>query len=149
MAIRMIRGEARTTIQRPVAVVFEWLTDPDRLPQWMTGLLESRPEGPAEVRVGARSVEKVAVRGKTIVMTVEIIELEHGRVIGSRIETPDGPATSRFVLDDLGDACGLAHTLTAEVSGYRWVPAFVIASGITRQLRRDLARLKRQAEQTP
>ena len=65
MGNRVIRAEARTTIQRPVADVFSWLTEPALLPQWVTGLVASRPEGPAEVRLGARSVEEVSVRGRT------------------------------------------------------------------------------------
>lgn len=150
MSTREIQGEARTTIRRPVAAVFRWLTDPALLPQWVTGLVESRPEGTAEVRIGARYVEEFSVRGKSTRMTAEIIELEDGRVLASRIETPDGPCLSRFVLEDQGDACGVVHTLTAEVKGaYRWIPPKLIASGISRQLRGDLARLTQRAEATP
>jgi len=149
LARRVIRAEARTTIRRPVAAVFNWLTEPALLPQWVTGLVESRPVGPAEVRVGARSVEEVSVRGRSITMAAEIVELARCRVIASRIETPDGPLLSRFDLEDLGDACGLVHTLTAEFGGHRWIPSVVIAAGMSRQIRRDLARLTRLAEATP
>jgi hypothetical protein len=82
-------------------------------------------------------------------MKAEIVELEDGRVIASRIETPDGPLLSRFVLDDLGDACSLTHTLTAEMSDHRWIPSKFIAAGMTRQIRRDLADLTRLVEATP
>ena len=149
MGNRVIRAEAPTTIRRPVADVFSWLTEPPLLPQWVTGLVASRPEGPAELRLGARSVEEVSVRGKNIMMNSEIVELADCRVIASRIETPDGPLLSRFVLDDLGDACRLVHTLTAEFGGHRWIPAVVIAAGMTRQIRQDLARLTRLAEAAP
>lgn len=143
---RVIRAEGRATIRRPVAEVFGWLTDPSLLPRWVTGLVESRPEGTAEVRLGARSVEEVSVRGKTMTMTAEIVELDGSHVVASHIETPDGPLLSRFVLDDLGEACGLLHTLTAEFSGQRWIPSGVLAAGMSRQLRRDLARLTRLVE---
>jgi uncharacterized protein YndB with AHSA1/START domain len=146
MNSRVIRAEARATIRRPSAVVFGWLTDPSLLPRWVTGLVESRPEGTAEVRLGARSVEDVSMRGKTMTMTAEIVELEGSHVVASRIETPDGPLLSRFVLDDLGEACSLLHALAAEFSGHRWIPSGVLAAGMSRQLRRDLARLTQLAE---
>jgi uncharacterized protein YndB with AHSA1/START domain len=146
---RVIPAEAQTTIRRPVATVFRWLTEPALVPQWVTGLVESRPVGPGEVRLGARSVEEVSVRGRTVTMAAEIVELEDGRVIASRIETPDGPLLSRFVLDDLGDACHLTHTLTAEMSDHRWIPSRFIAAGMTRQIRGDLAGLTRLVEAAP
>ena len=146
MAGRVIRAEARATIRRPVAVVFGWLTDPSLLPRWVTGLVESRPEGAAEVRLGARSVEEVRVRGRSMTMTAEIVELEGTHLVASRIETPDGPLTSRFELDDLGEACDLLHTLTAEFEGHRWIPSALLAAGMSRQIRRDLARLTQLAE---
>lgn len=149
MGSRVIRAVARTTIRRPVAAVFSWLTEPALLPQWVAGLVESRPVGPAEVRIGARSVEEVSVRGRSITMTAEIVELAGCRIIASRIETPEGPCLSRFVLEDLGDACSLVHTLTAEIGGHRWIPSGVIAAGMTRKLRQDLARLTRRVEATP
>ena len=112
---RVIRAEASTTIRRPVADVFSWLTEPALLPQWVTGLVASRPDGQARrcawVRGRSRRSPYVA---RTVTMKSEIVELEDCRVIASRIETPDGPLLSRFVLDDLGDACSLTHTLTAE-----------------------------------
>ena len=146
---RVINAEAQTTIRRPVATVFRWLTEPALVPQWVTGLVESRPDGPAEVRLGARSVEEVSVRGRTITMRAEIVELEDCRVIASRIETPDGPLLSRFVLDDLGDATSLVHTLAAEMGDHRWIPSRFITAGMTRQIRGDLARLTRLVEAGP
>ncbi len=149
MRSRVIRAEARTNIRCPMAIVFGWLTDPALLPQWVTGLVESRPRGTAEVRLGARSVEHVSLRGRTVTMPAEIVELDGCHVIASRIETPDGPLLSRFVLDDLGDACCLVHTLAAEVSGHRWVPSVIMKAGMARQIRGDLARLTRLAEASP
>ena len=149
MGSRVIRAESRTTIRRPVAAVFGWLTEPALLPQWVTGLVASRPVGPAEVRLGARSVEEVSVRGRSIPMPAEIVELTGCRLIAIRIDTPDGPLVSRFELEDLGDSCSLVHTLTAEFEGHRWIPSFVLAAGMTRQIRQDLACLARLAEATP
>ena len=146
MKSRVIRAEAHATIRRPCAVVFGWLTDPSLLPRWVTGLVESRPEGTAEVRLGARSVEEVSLRGRTMTMIAEIVELEPSHVVASRIETPDGPLLSRFVLDDIGEACSLAHTLTAEFSGHRWIPSGFLAASMSRQIRRDLDRLTQLAE---
>lgn len=146
MTARTIRAEARTTIRRPVDAVFGWLTDPALLPRWVTGLVASRPEGADGLRVGARFVDEVVVRGKTVMMPTEIVELDAGRVIGSRIQTPEGPCLSRFVLDDRGNSCGVVHTFTVEAEGYRWVPTPLVAAAVAWQIRGDLARLTRLAE---
>jgi len=149
---RVINAEARTTIRRPAATVFGWLTEPTLVTQWVTGLVASRPVGSAEVRLGAQSVEEVSLRGRTVAMNaeiVELVELEGSRVIASRIETPDGPLLSRFVVDDLGDACSVTHILTAEMSDHRWVPSRLIAAGMTRQIRRDLAAMTQLVEAAP
>ena len=148
MAARTIRAEARTTIRRSAADVFGWLTDPELLTRWVTGLVASRPEGAGQLRGGARAIEEIVLRGKTLRMPSEIVELQPDRVIASRIETPDGPLLSRFVLDDLDDACRVLHTMTAEVEGQRWVPSAVMAAGMRRQMRGDLARLTTLAEAT-
>jgi uncharacterized protein YndB with AHSA1/START domain len=149
MAARTIRAEARATIRRSNAVVFGWLTDPELLTQWVTGLVASRAEGAAEVRVGARAVEEVVIRGKSVLMPSEIVELEPNHLLTIRIETSDGPVLSRFVVDDVGDTSAVVHTMTAEVEGQRWVPSAVMAAGMGRQMRGDLARLTALAEAAP
>ena len=45
---RVIDAEAHTSIRRPVAVVFRWLTDPALVPLWVTGLVASQPVGGAD-----------------------------------------------------------------------------------------------------
>lgn len=149
MTSRVIRVEVRVTIRRPVAVVFGWLTDPSLLPRWVSGLVESRPEGTAEVRLGARSLEEVVVRGRSMTMAAEIVELEGSHLIGTRVETPDGSLLSRFELEDLGEACGLLHTVTAEFDGNRWIPSWVLAAVMRREFRRDLVRLTQLVESGP
>jgi uncharacterized protein YndB with AHSA1/START domain len=149
MAARTVRAEARTTIRRPVAEVFGWLTEPALLPRWVSGLVASRSEGASELRVGARAVEEVRVRGKTEMMPSEIVELEPDHLITVRIETSDGPCTSRFVLEELGEGCSVVHTMTAEVEGHRWVPTAIMAAGMTRQIRGDLDRLTKLVEAKP
>jgi uncharacterized protein YndB with AHSA1/START domain len=149
MALRTIRAEGRATIRRPAAEVFGWLTDPALLTQWVTGLVASRPEEADDVRLGARAVEEVVIRGKSVMMPSEIVELEPDHVIASRIETPDGPLLSRFVVDGLGDRSSVVHTMTAEFEGQRWIPSAVLAAGMGRQIRGDLARLTTLAEAAP
>ena len=132
---RVIHAEAHTSIRRPVAVVFRWLTDPALVPLWVTGLVASQPVGGAEVRLGARSVEEISVRGRTITMPAET----HA---GLRPHVAS-------VLDDLGDACTLTHTLAAEMSDHRLIPSTFIAAGMKRQIRGDLAGLTRLVEAAP
>jgi uncharacterized protein YndB with AHSA1/START domain len=126
--------------------VFRLLTEPELVPLWVKGLVESRPEGDGQVRLGARSVEVVHEGGRTMQMTAEIVELIPDSIVANRLEAADGQYLSRFELRDVGPACRVAQSMTAEIGLPRLVPRRFVTWMLSARLRRDLGRLKRLAE---
>ena len=128
------------------ARVFRLLTEPDLVPLWVKGLVESRPEGDAQVRLGARSVEVVREGGRTMHMAAEIVELVPDSIVANRLQAADAQYLSRFELRDVGSACRVTQSMTAEIALPRLVPGRLVAWMLAARLRQDLGRLKRLAE---
>ena len=126
--------------------VFRLLTEPELVPLWVEGLVESRPEGDGQVRLGARSVEVVRQGGRTTRMAAEIVELIPDSVVANRLEAADGRYLSRFELAAAGSGCRVTQSMTAEIRLPRLVPRRLVTWMLAARLRQDLRRLKRLAE---
>lgn len=142
---RVIVATATTDVTASRAEVFRLLTEPELVPLWVKGLLESRPEGDGGVRLGARSIEVIRGGGRTSLVPAEIIELTPDSVVASRLDTPDGPFVSRFELDDLPAGCRVTQSMTAHVRLPRVVPQRLVTWILAARLRQDLRRLSRLA----
>lgn len=144
-----LRATATVDVAADRARVFRLLTEPELVPRWVKGLVESRPEGDGQVRLGARSVEVLRQGGRTTEMAAEIVELVPDSVVANRLEAADGHYLSRFELRDVGSACRVTQTMTAEIRLPRLVPRRVGTWLLAARLRQDLGRLKRLAESGP
>jgi uncharacterized protein YndB with AHSA1/START domain len=117
---RRVEASARTDIEASPAVVYSWVTAPDRVVSWVKDLVESRPlaDG-AALQVGARSIEVLRVGRTLLEVPAEVTALQPDRLIENRLETPGGLSTSRAhyrdrdrVYGHTGDGnglCGNAH----------------------------------------
>ena len=69
------------------------MTEPDKLIQWIGGLVSSEPIGEeAELKVGARSRETVTEGGRTCVMESEVLEVVPNEKLVVALEMTQGPA---------------------------------------------------------
>jgi uncharacterized protein YndB with AHSA1/START domain len=124
--------------------VFRYLTEPDLLPRWIDGLRESRPQGDGVMRVGAKSIEVVEVRGKLVEMVSEVIALEGERVLTVRVSYPDaGDTDMTYELAPATLGTELRLTVTPR---YRGLARLVMGSrfmrrATERQLQSNLDRL--------
>ncbi len=141
-----VRATATIDVAADRARVFRLLTEPELVPLWVKGLVESRPEGDGQVRLGARSVEVVRQGGRTTQMVAEIVELIPESVVANRLEASDGQYLSRFELREAGPACRVTQSMTAEIRLPRLVPRRAVTWMLATRLRQDLGRLKRLAE---
>lgn len=92
--------------------VFRYLTEPELLTRWIDGLQESRPLGDGVLRVGARSIEVVAVHGKAMEIESEVTALDADRTLAVRITYP-GAGTVDMVYELTPAAGGTELRLTA------------------------------------
>jgi uncharacterized protein YndB with AHSA1/START domain len=92
--------------------VFRYLTEPGLLPLWINGLRESRPLGDGVMRVGAKSIEIVEERGKTMEMTSQVMALDLCRALTVRITYPGGMGESDMTYELAPVASGTELSLT-------------------------------------
>ncbi len=144
---RRVLAQAQTYVEAPPAVVYHWVTAPDRVVSWVKDLIESRPlAGGATLEVGARSVEVIKVGRTLLEVPAEITALEPGRLIENRLDTPEGPATSRLLITATSTGCTVSQSMEAVFTGMRLVPTSILRRLLAQRLNGDLGRLKKLVE---
>lgn len=144
---RRVLASAQTDIAAPPAVVYPWVTAPDRVVSWVKDLMESRPLGDwATLEVGARSIEVLKAGRKLLNVPAEVTALEPGRLIENRLDMPGGPATSRVLITATSTGCTVTQSMEAEFTGMRLIPSSILAKLLAQRLNGDLRRLKKLVE---
>lgn len=85
----MIRVADQIVVDRPVAVVWEFLMDPANQRRWQTSVVATRREPEAPTALGTRYVETRRLLGRKFAMTFEVIRFDPPR--HSAIELVGGP----------------------------------------------------------
>lgn len=144
---RQVRARAQVDIEAPPAVVYSWVTSPDRVITWVKDLVESRPlQHGTTLEVGDRSVEVLTIGGKQVEVPAEVTALEPGRLIENRLETPDGPAVSRVLITSTSTGSAVTQSMEASFTGMRLVPTSILTRLLAQRLNSDLRRLKNLVE---
>jgi carbon monoxide dehydrogenase subunit G len=101
--------DASIVINKPPAEVFPWLTEPEKLTKWLTGLVESKALTEGGLRVGAKSQETVEVGGERTVMEVEVTAVEPPKLLVVRITSEGFVGDSRYTLEQDGSSTKLRY----------------------------------------
>jgi uncharacterized protein YndB with AHSA1/START domain len=144
---RRVEASARTDIEASPAVVYRWITAPDRVVSWVKDLVESRPlaDG-ATLEVGARSIEVLRV-GRTLQeVPSEVTALQPDRLIEIRLEAPGGSSTSRVLIAETATGCTVTQTMVSVFEGMRFLPSSIVTKLLAQRLNGDLRRLKKLVE---
>jgi uncharacterized protein YndB with AHSA1/START domain len=86
------RGHVHRTVElaRPASQVWPWISEPEKLREWQSGVLENQPIAEGGLRPGAR-LRRVMQRGRErVAMTVEITSVQPGRRLAATIHS-EGP----------------------------------------------------------
>jgi uncharacterized protein YndB with AHSA1/START domain len=122
--------------------VFRYLTEPDLLPRWIDGLRESRPLGDRVMRVGARSIEVVEARGRTMEIMTEVTVLDKDRALGVRVTYPGaGETDMAYELTPVPHGTELRLTVTPRYRGIARLVGWLMQPSIRRRLQGNLDRL--------
>lgn len=144
---RRVLARAHTDIAASPAVVYSWVTEPDRVIRWVKDLVESRPLGePARLEVGARSIEVVKEGRELQSVPSEVTAVDPGRLIEIRMDTPGGPVTSRTEITPTAAGCTVTQSMDAVFTGMRLMPTPVLRTLLGQRLNGDLGRLKKLVE---
>src|SRR3954462_3330122 len=100
---------------RAPADVFDYVSDPERLPAWQTNPVSSVPDGPMALGTRLREVHR-APGGKELVSVVEVSEFDPGRVFALRV-VEGTPVHVRITLEPNGDGTRMRFRAYGRLSG--------------------------------
>jgi uncharacterized protein YndB with AHSA1/START domain len=126
--------------------VFDWLTDPQRLSQWLGGFVSSEPLAGAHNEPGAKARIVIDENGRMRVMTSEVLEVIPHRRLVVAVNGEGVVTTSTYAIEPCAAGVRLTHRMEAEFSGMLGLLAPFFRDVVSRKMRADLARLKRSAE---
>lgn len=84
----MVKIEASGEIKRPLEEVFAYLTDPSKLPEWNSLVLEAKTEQPGPVRVGSKIRTVAKFLGRHIDSMAEVTELVPNKKFVQKATSP-------------------------------------------------------------
>jgi uncharacterized membrane protein len=146
----MITVENEIIINRPVEVVFAFITDIPNVPKWQTGVTESRQTTAGPVGVGTRGVNVRTVLGQRLETTFEVTEFTPNQTFALRSLTGPVSYDLRTTLAAVASGGTRLHSvLQAEPKGFFKVAEPVLASTVKKDFAEDLARLKALLESRP
>ena len=95
----MIEFTIETEIERPVADVFAYVTDPDKLATWQTNTVSATQEGDGPLGLGTRLREVHRAGGKELKSLVEVSEYEPDRAFALHVVEGALPVDARITFE--------------------------------------------------
>ena len=142
----MIRFELSVDIDRPVHEVWEYLTDPERVPEWQSSAEASHQITGGPMGVGTHLRDERRFMGRRATSEVEVTEYEPERVF--TLHGLSGPVrfTVRHRLSENGDGTRLDVEAEADPGGIGRFMRPMIERAAGHEFRGDFERLKRRLE---
>ena len=139
----MIDFTIESRFARSPADVFDYVSDPERLPTWQTNTISSVPldDGPLRVGTRLREVHR-GPGGKELVSVVEVSEFEPGSVFALRV-VEGTPVHLRITLDPDGGGTRMRFRAHGELTGAMRLLQPVLARTLKRQFTQQLHTLER------
>ena len=110
--------ENTLTINRPIGEVFEYVSNPENDPTWVSASLRHQRISPGPMRVGMSTEEDVKFLGQRSTYTWEVTEYDPPTVIAYRATSGPLPgAAIRFQLEPVGVGTRLRHAIELEPHG--------------------------------
>ena len=143
----MIQIEISTQIDRPRDEVFDFLTNVANMPNWQSGVIESKPLTPGAMHVGAQFAEtaKVALWKLNTICTVSDLKANERFAF---VAKSDGPLDyeGRFELHPVAGGTRLTLSGSARLKGAWRLLQPLLASDLRKETRAELETIKRLVE---
>lgn len=145
-------NEVSIVIDRPAEVIFPYLTETDKLKQWMSTFLGSNRPADGKLGAGMTFVDTYGQSGGSSNVETEVTAFEPNRRIQLSMVNPFSAATVDFILSPTGGGTEVAYKVNTESRGLI-LSILMKVSGIfmnpaaRRQYQNDLKKLKKLVEQ--
>jgi len=138
----MIKIESSILFHRPVAEVFDYLSDFQNGTQWQTGLLGVGriTEGP--IGVGTRFTSVRKAMGRKMESGIEFTAFELNKKFTIKSYSGSSPFKQSFLFEDTGEGTRVNTIFELELGGLMKVAEPLIAPGVRREMKADFDNLK-------
>ena len=142
----MVRFELSVEIAKPVHEVWEYLIDPENVPEWQTSAVSSHQISDGEMRVGTHLQDERRFLGRRARSEVEVTEFEPERLF--TLHGISGPVrfTVRHRLEPTGGGTNLQIEAEADPGGIGRLMRPVVEHAAAHEIRKDFDRLKEKLE---
>ncbi len=134
-----MRLASRVRIHRPIGEVFEFVSSPEHLPLWASGVSGAERTHPGPVGLGATF--ELLADSRTDKDCWEVIEHEPPRTFAYRRLDWSAFSQARYTLQSV-DGCTELGLEVYRGSGISWEPPPLLKQSAQRQLKSDLGRLR-------
>ena len=140
-----MRLEHSLVIDRPVADVFAFVSDPDNLPRWQSGLLEvTKLSG--DGGVGSRHREVRSMLGRRIEQVLEVTALTPAQRLDLQVVEGAMHLSVEHTFEPAGDGTRLTVVGHGDLGTLSLLAGPLIARAVKHQSRSDFERLRRVLE---
>lgn len=138
----MINIEQSVTINRPLEAVFTYVTDIEKLPQWMSELVEAKQDSDGPVSVGTTISAVAKPLGRRAESTQEVVAYDPKKKFA--IKSTSGPVQNEdtFTFRPVVGGTEVTRTTTGETAGFFRLAEPLVNRMLKRQFETNLANLK-------
>lgn len=142
----MIKVELSVVINRPVAEVFAFVTDPANNVKWQDGLVESRLVSSGPMGVGAQVTDVRKFLGRDMDSKLEVTAYELNRKFSEKVIS--GPLKFELTqtFEASGDGTKVSLIAQGEPGGFFKLAEGMVQKQLQSQLEGDAQRLKKALE---
>ena len=142
----MMNVEASTIINRPVADVFAFFTEPANNPKWEEGLIECRLDSPAPMRLGAQIVEVRKFLGQRMESKLEVTAFEPNEKYAVKVVSGPMRFEMSAIFEAVGDGTKVSTSGQGEPGGLFKLAEGLVKKQLQSQIEGDMRRLKKVLE---
>ncbi len=140
----MVKAEISLHVNRPVAEVFKYLSDPTRMLEWNT-TLEEATASETPIKVGTHIRTRGRILGRKIEGTVEVVEYEPNKRVVQKSDEPfSWKAINTFQADNGGTR--LVSACEGESHGFLKLSEPILARIVKKQLQAQFETAKELLE---
>ena len=139
--------EHADTIAAPAALVFAFLTEPDKATAWQSTLAAARLSPDAPMQLGTRIRETRTLLGREIHSTVDVTEFDPPRRFGGHGAAGPMHWQFRYTLEERDGATHLALHLQGDGRHLFRLGQPIVLKAVKQQLVADLAKLREVVEE--